>query len=469
MKNILVIGMLSIIITGKAQTCDCEKEFLNIKKTIEQNFSGFSDRVKIIGKETYGKQVNELYKLTHDKFASDNCILIINKYLGIFKSHHLGFSINFDPLKIDTNYANYRPLFPITDYQIDRLKTSKTWEGIYNFTHDTSYKIAVVKDPTPLHDYVGVIIESKVPSWKRGMIKLEGKLVNDSLITGLLYIRNHYPKLEGFSLWDDNNKRLSGDWLRDGEVKTKLIWSTSTKKHYSTIDAEKLTSNTMYIRIGSFGSDYTKKIDSVLKANDSILNSTPNLILDLTKNGGGTDDSWIGLIPYLYTQPIKSIGADLLASETTILAYKKLVEDTGMPKQKVDYFNNKIKKMEQAKGQWITGNKDEIDSSYTTKAFPKKVLILINNECGSSTEEFLLAAKQSSKVILAGENTIGNLDYSNVVRVPFWCYPYTLLYATTRSRRLNINQGIDNVGIAPQYHLSESDDWIKEALKILER
>jgi hypothetical protein len=81
----------------------------------------------------------------------------------------------------------------------------------------------------------------------------------------------------------------------------------------------------------------------------------------------------------------------------------------------------------------------------------------------------LLATKQSSKVVLAGENTIGNLDYSNVIAVPFSCYPYALLYATTRSRRLNIHQGIDNVGIAPHYHFAESADWIKGALKIVEQ
>jgi len=95
-------------------------------------------------------------------------------------------------------------------------------------------------------------------------------------------------------------------------------------------------------------------------------------------------------------------------------------------------------------------------------------VILINRWRGSSTEELLLAARQSSKAILVGENTIGNLDYSNVVEVPFSCYPYTLVYPTTCSRRLDIYQGIDNIGIAPKYHLSESADWIKEALKILE-
>ena len=75
--------------------------------------------------------------------------------------------------------------------------------------------------------------------------------------------------------------------------------------------------------------------------------------------------------------------------------------------------------MENAKGQWMNMSDDEIDSSMKLKAYPKKIVILINKWCGSSTEELLFAARQSSKVILVGENTIGNLDYSNVVQAPF--------------------------------------------------
>jgi hypothetical protein len=67
-----------------------------------------------------------------------------------------------------------------------------------------------------------------------------------------------------------------------------------------------------------------------------------------------------------------------------------------------------------------------------------------------------------------GENTIGNLDYSNVVEVPFSCYPYKLLYPTTRSRGVNIGQGIDNVGIKPDVYLKADVDWVKESEKILE-
>jgi hypothetical protein len=467
MKYILSCAIVVLSVHVKAQTCECEKEFLNIRNIIEKNFAGFPDRIKSLSKAAYKKKADQLLELTHNKFASDNCPLIIYQYLQIFRSHHLGFAPTFDVYKIDTSFVNQRPRFEINEDRLAKLRQSKTWEGIYYFTHDSSYKVAVIKDPTLLHDYVGVIMESKLPTWKKGMIKFEGKLVNDSLLMGLLYMRNHRPKLEGFGL-NDNNSMISGDWRREGTFKKDKI-STSYANNYSpTIDAKNISPNTFYLKIASFDPDYKPAIDSILKANESLLNSTPNLILDLRDNGGGSDNLWQPLVTYFYTNPIKYIGVDVLATETTISGWKKYLENENLSKENIDDIKNKIVKMEGARGQWVNIVDDETDSSLKPKPFPKKIVILINKWCGSSTEELLLAARQSSKVILVGENTIGNLDYSNVVQTPFSCFPYTLRYASTRSRRLNINQGIDNVGIAPKYHLSEEADWIKEALTILE-
>ena len=468
MKHIMVMGMLFIAVSIKAQTCPCEKEFLHIKNIVENNFAGFPDRIKALSKATYQKKADELLQLTRNKFAYDNCPLIISRYLDIFKSNHLGFSLDLDYSKTDTDFVNHRPIFTITEEKIAALKQSTSWEGIYYFIHDSSMKIAVIKDPTPLHDYIGVTLESTRPTWKKGMIKWEGKLVNDSLLRGLLYMRNHRPKFEYFNLWEDNN-RLGGDWQREGAPVKEYTRFASTGEQFPTIHAKSLTPNTFYIKMGSFNPRYKRVIDSILKTNEQLLNTTPNLVLDLRDNGGGTDACWEGLIPWLYTQPIKMIGADIWATATTISRYKKGIEDKSLPKEMVDNINRQIAAMEKEKGKWMKHDDDRIDSSFRPKPFPRKIVVLINRWCGSATEEFLLAARQSTKVILAGENTVGNLDYSNIVTIPFSCYPYTLVYATTRSRRLDIHQGIDNIGIAPTYHLAEKDDWIKEALKIAEQ
>jgi hypothetical protein len=45
--------------------------------------------------------------------------------------------------------------------------------------------------------------------------------------------------------------------------------------------------------------------------------------------------------------------------------------------------------------------------------------------------------------------------------------PYTLWTPTTRSRRIDIGNGIDGMGIRPAVYLTEKQDWIKEALNFL--
>lgn len=468
MKYIMVMGMLLLAASAKAQTCACEKEFLYIKNMVENNFAGFPDRIKTLSQAAYKKKTDALLKLTRNKFASDNCPLILYQYLDIFKSGHLGFSLNLDYAKIDTDFVNHRPVFKIKAQDIERLKKSGSWEGIYYFIHDSSTRVAVLKDPTPLHDYVGVTLESTRPGWKQGLVKFEGKLVNDSLLKGLLYMRNHRPKLEYFPLLADR-KMIGGDWRREGAPVKKSVVAATVGHPSPTIEAKSLTPHTFYIKMASFNLTYKPAIDSILKANERLLNTTPYLVLDVRDNGGGGDACWEPLIPYFYTQPIKMVGADILATATTIACYKKYLDDPNLSKEDRDYYRHLVAEMEKAKGQWMRKNEDQIDSSFQPKPFPQKIIILINKWCGSATEELLLAARQSSKVMLAGENTFGNLDYSNTVQVPFSCYPYTLTYATTRSRRLAINQGIDNIGIAPKYRLPEEADWIQEALKILEQ
>jgi C-terminal processing protease CtpA/Prc len=112
---------------------------------------------------------------------------------------------------------------------------------------------------------------------------------------------------------------------------------------------------------------------------------------------------------------------------------------------------------------------DYIDTSYSPLLFPKNVVILINEGCASSTEQFLLEAIQSKKVTLMGQNTSGTLDYSNLRESGFCGIPYTLWTPTTRSRRIDNGEGIDGIGIKPTIYLNEKQDWTQEALKFLNK
>jgi hypothetical protein len=68
-----------------------------------------------------------------------------------------------------------------------------------------------------------------------------------------------------------------------------------------------------------------------------------------------------------------------------------------------------------------------------------------------------------------GQNTSGTLDYSNLRESDFCEMPYKLYAPTTRSRRIDIGEGIDGIGIKPNIYLTKKQDWIQEALKFLKK
>jgi hypothetical protein len=77
----------------------------------------------------------------------------------------------------------------------------------------------------------------------------------------------------------------------------------------------------------------------------------------------------------------------------------------------------------------------------------------------------LLFARQSKKTIMAGEHSLGVLDYSNVVPKSFSNPSFVLHYPTTRSRRIDVGLAIDNKGIQPAIPLNLNGNWLNELMK----
>ncbi|TSD67037.1 hypothetical protein FFF34_006460 [Inquilinus sp. KBS0705] len=463
-KKLLLLPALALIsLNSFAQKCDCQTEFTYIKNFMEKNYAGFKDKKAQMGDAAYKKMTDEYLAYSKKPNANETCLLVISSYLDKFKDHHVSIGVKFDAMKTDSAVVKQRQIIQLTDAKIEELRKSKTEEGIYIFRHDSSYRIAVYKDSTLLHDYVGVIIDSKLPGWKRGMLKFASKKNDEGNMKGILFVRNQLPKVEYFNFFV-NNTRIGGDWVREGAT-----FQQEKYDAYVPVASRKLTDKTLYIKISNFGTSNYKNIDSVFKANDEALKAMPYLVLDLRGNGGGDDYSYSPILPYIYTNPIKTIGADVLSTAANIAGWKKELEDPDMAEETKNDIKGKINNMEKNVGKFVTGNDDYTNSDMKVLSSPKKVVVLIDKGCASTTEQFLFEAIQSKKVVLMGEHTSGTLDYSNVREAPFSCMPYILRYSTSRSRRLDVGQGIDNIGIKPNKALDAKEDWLKAAIAELEK
>jgi hypothetical protein len=113
----------------------------------------------------------------------------------------------------------------------------------------------------------------------------------------------------------------------------------------------------------------------------------------------------------------------------------------------------KVKKMRVApEGTFICSEVDSCDTLLEVFPLPSRVAILMDGQCGSTTELFLLLARQSKKVTLFGQPSAGVLDYANVRLFTLPSGNCFMAIPTTRSRRLPKNP-IDNIGIAPDVRL----------------
>jgi C-terminal processing protease CtpA/Prc len=234
---------------------------------------------------------------------------------------------------------------------------------------------------------------------------------------------------------------------------------------------EKVSDNTVLLKVPSFNYPNKKYIDSLLNIHDDLIKSTENLIIDVRYNGGGADASYKEIMPYLFTNPIRGIGGVYLSTE---LNNKRMVDFMNNPDWSHDdkkWAEESLNKLNKHIGEFVDLDESivSIDTLKNVYPNPKNVAILINRFCGSTTEQFLLEAKQSKKVKLVGTTTAGVLDISNMYSVISPSKEFKLWYSLSKSYRIP-EMTIDGKGIQPDYYFDKTIkpyEWIDKTIEIL--
>lgn len=446
---------------SSAQNCDCAKAFQEAKSAIERNYAGLRDKVNDSNKSAYNSLTSQIEKEIRDVKEASYCAYFIQKWFAFFKDGHIQLTWDrSNPLSVEEQKKlekEYRGEL-LSEKKIEQLKKSKTIEGIY-WNVDSLYRIAIVKNPNAFGTYVGLVLASSDSLWKPGKIMLELKQESKGSIEGLSYTRRILPKRV---TWEIGENHIS-DWIRDGTF-TQYRETTPNKNVSSRVMSDK----TLYVKISTFNQANAKGIDSLFKENRQNLSARKNLILDLRGNGGGADFSYEPIIDYIYTDSIRSIGADVFSSKDNINGWEVLLTMNDIPEKTKIFVRKLISDMKAHENQFVSITENHYIKRDTIKKYPEKIVILMDKGCGSTAEEFLLAARQSKKVILMGQPSAGVLDYANMRGAKMQHLPYALYYATSRSRRVDIGEGIDNKGITPQILLGPQEDWVKTAQNYLE-
>jgi len=232
---------------------------------------------------------------------------------------------------------------------------------------------------------------------------------------------------------------------------------------------DQLSDKTLYFRIPSFEYNNKTSIDSVININRELIISTPNLIIDIRDGTGGNDASFRGLLPFIYTNPIRQDGILLKGSELNAQGFESYAELTNNQS-----LNDLAKSLRENVGKFVPARENEKASFIefdSVLPYPQHIAIIINSRNVSADEQFLIYAKQSWKVKLFGSTTAGGIDISNLTHTFSPDDKFVLVWGMSKSKRIPYFT-IDDIGIQPDFLIDNEipeNEWVNYTQSILEQ
>lgn len=414
--------------------------------------------------------------------SDDEFAAIARDWIGFFKDRHVQlaqFSTGTPPT--DPKRVNPEASYPTLSWTEEtvraRLASLGTKrdpiEGIWAIGGDR-YRVGVLRVGGLPERFVAVVLATAAENWRPGQIKAEiarganGKLNmvfrrgdhSEEKIAAEIVADGAGMKVEGWGYW---NRLVPG--VADTEV---MAWQFASGEMF----LKRSSPTTLWLRIPDFNESRYKPLKDLIEANRDELAKTPNLLIDLRENGGGSDYVYDVIQPYLYTRPIYTIGVEMRASADN-LTLRRAVADRirkDSPAVAAELDAQNVKMSENLGKYFVAGSRPfSVDKFDKILPFPKRVAVIIDG-AGSTAEQFLLGARQSHKVTMFGhQNSAGVLDFANVVRMKLPSGRFEVAWATSRSMRLP-DDPVDQGGIAPDIRIPETEkDPIKYVAAWLDR
>lgn len=474
---LLLLAVLTLSMAAFGQECNCEQNFNWTKKTFEENDAGFQYIIDEKGRDAYDLLNEKIMEKAKKAVTLSDCRNAIYEWSRFFRTGHFGFSIlkNNDYTQspaIDAKKSKAHPVVKVDYAKFEKRVNAiavPTIEGIWN---DGTYKVGILKTK---EGYKGFIINAEKTQWVPNQLKF---LISDNGEKADLWMRD-FSKREGLKVEQIGNnlitignilylKRESRNYDDTQPVKDYIRFLYAGTKPYFQLLSEK----TSYIRIPAFDLDYKKHIDSVIVANSHSIEKTQNLIVDIRYNGGGADIAYEKLIPFLYTNPIRTVGLRHLSTPLNNKTMLALSENKNFDQEHQAAYKEAYETLNRNIGKLVNLSDNTVKEKKWDQVLPlpKNIAILINKGNASTAEQFLLAAKQSKKVKLFGTTTSGALDVSNMADVVSPDGNFELSYCRSISYRIP-EMAIDGKGIQPDYYLDSSipdKEWAEYVRKILE-
>ncbi|MBI1836015.1 MAG: peptidase S41 [Flavobacteriia bacterium] len=480
-KQIIILTFLLNTYVLNAQNCDCEANLNWVRQTFEQNDAGYTYALETKGKEAYQKH-NEIFNLSVKEINNTTeCMQLLYQWLRFFREGHIAIRPIENSKNNLTKKENQKEIIletkgetitvDIQDFKhYIEAKKEIDYEGVWDLS---PYIVGIKKIE---NTYVGFIITSEVENWKKGDVKFKITLEKNK-IHSIFHLRNRTTQESDEVKFFGQNYLQVGNFMMK-RISPKIQTEKYIEDYMQLIQAQKpfleeLNSTTLILRIPSFDRSQKEAIDRVISDNKNKILSTENLIIDLRNNGGGSDISFNEILPFIYTNPITCFGVEYFSTKLNNQRMLDFIHksDYGATDDEKKWAQIAYDTLEKHLGQFI--NLDSMKTSEITMdtvyTYPKNVGIIINDGNASTTEEFILAAKQSKKVKFFGTTTFGILDISNMYFVNSPCNEFELGYCLTKSLRIPKIK-IDGIGLQPDFIIDESIpdyEWVNYVNRLL--
>lgn len=439
------------------------KDFDFMVEKITKNYAGFSTKVTTSNRpqlDALTKRLREKARTASDAELAD----IAKQWTNFFRDGHTQARFRSSSAARPASGAPALPKRNLSEAETKaRLQAlgadRRPIEAIWNIDNGR-YRLAVLRRDKSASAFEAVVLTTTSEGWSPGEIK--AVLRPDGVRT----FKADY--ISG----DHGHNEVQAELLSDGEALTVHEWGQWLREWPAVSDPARLarrfpqglfmqplSERTLWLRIPDFGTERAKPLIALLAENAAHLEKSPNLVIDLRGNTGGSDFVYEPLTPLLYTRPIYTIDVERLATADNLALWRENAKRlrADLPDAATE-FEAMISVLERHVGEFAHADHKPFGINRMEKVAtsPRRVAVLIDN-AASTGEQFILEARQSHKVTLFGQrNSAGVLDFANVVHMDSPSGRIALQWATSRSMRLP-DDPVDPDGIAPDIRIPESE------------
>jgi hypothetical protein len=467
---------------GAAPTSPCQAELVWVTEFAAANYSGFETKTAGEEWDAYQELLRELGAEAALAGTPAECDEVLGRWSGFFMDGHLSVgrggpaenpAAPAGPPPTDAEIRARFATWPARDLTegparmaLDALGDGRSpVEGIWE-SSDGAYRGIVLRDEEAGGRYAMSILRADSVWWLPGQVKAVFDARGDGRYDVRFFMRDHSEQAWSGSI--DRDVLVMGPgstWFREypgpADDRSRDDWLDSRNLRFA---ARSVGPGTVVLHLPSFDDPF--RMDSLFDAEADRIRGAERLLIDVRGNGGGSDYNFRALIPLLYTDPIRLVANEVLATPANIEANARLAADTTLPAGIREQLARQVEDMRRAEGGWypFTDRTHELPEVLER---PARVAVLVDGRCASSCEQFLLMARQSRKVTIYGEPSAGILDFGNVRSAAMPGGTLRLFYPTTRSKRLP-HAPVDGIGIIPDVRVPEREadpvSWVVDRL-----